>query len=135
MDATMGPYTSSLNDYVRRELGYESELPYEILSEKVHEAWDYEDFKNAHVDVSEALRETISRNPSTRVFVASGYYDLATPHFATEYTFSHLGLDASLRGNIEFAYYEAGHMMYVHAPSREKLAADVKGFIARATVS
>ncbi len=135
MDATMGPYTSSLNDYVRRELDYESELPYEILSEKVHESWDYEDFKNAHVDVSEALRETISRNPSTRVFVASGYYDLATPHFATEYTFSHLGLDASLRGNIEFAYYEAGHMMYVHAPSREKLAADVRGFIARATVS
>ncbi|TAL08712.1 MAG: peptidase S10, partial [Chloroflexota bacterium] len=102
MDATMGPYTSSLNDYLRRELAYESELPYEILSEKVHEAWDYDDFKNAHVDVSEALRETISRNPSTRVFVASGYYDLATPHFATEYTFSHLGLDPSLRGNVEF---------------------------------
>lgn len=135
MDATMAPYTSSLNDYVRRELGYESELPYEILSEKVHEGWDYEDFKNAHVDVSEALRETISRNPSTRVFVASGYYDLATPHFATEYTFSHLGLDASLRANIELAYYEAGHMMYVHKPSREKLAADVKGFIARAIES
>ncbi len=133
MDATAGPYTSSLNDYLRRELGYESELPYEILSEKVHEAWDYDDFKNAHVDVSEALRETISRNPSTRVFVASGYYDLATPHFATEYTFSHLGLDPSLRSNIEFGYYEAGHMMYVHKPSRDKLAADVKGFIARAT--
>ncbi len=135
IDATMGLYTSALNDYVRRELGYESELPYEILSEKVHESWDYEDFKNAHVDVSEALRETISRNPSTRVFVASGYYDLATPHFASEYTFSHLGLDPSLRGNVELEYYEAGHMMYVHAPSRARLAADVKGFIARATSS
>jgi carboxypeptidase C (cathepsin A) len=135
MDATMGPYTASLNDYLRRELGYESELPYEILSEKVHEAWDYDDFKNAHVDVSEALRETLSRNPATRVLVASGYYDLATPHFATEYTFSHLGLDPSLRGNIELTYYEAGHMMYVHAPSRAKLAADVKAFIARAAGS
>ena len=135
MDATMGPYTASLNDYLRRELGYESELPYEILSEKVYEAWDYDDFKNAHVDVSEALRETLSRNPATRVLVASGYYDLATPHFATEYTFSHLGLDPSLRGNIELTYYEAGHMMYVHAPSRAKLAADIKAFIARATSS
>jgi carboxypeptidase C (cathepsin A) len=135
MDATMGPYTAALNDYLRRELDYESELPYEILSEKVHESWDYEEFKNAHVDVSEALRETISRNPSTRVFVASGFYDLATPHFATEYTFSHLGLDPSLRGNVEFRYYEAGHMMYVHEPSREKLAADVKGFIERATAT
>ncbi len=86
IDATMGLYTPTLNDYLRREFGYESELPYEILSDKVHESWDYEDFKNAHVDVSEALRETISRNPSTRVLVASGYFDLATPHFATEYT-------------------------------------------------
>ena len=135
MDATMGPYTASLNDYLRRELGYESELPYEILSEKVYEAWDYDDFKNAHVDVSESLRETLSRNPATRVLVASGYSDLATPHFATEYTFSHLGLDPSLRSNIELTYYEAGHMMYVHAPSRAKLAADVKGFIARATAT
>jgi carboxypeptidase C (cathepsin A) len=132
MDATNGPYTSALNDYLRRELGYESELPYEILSEKVHESWDYEDFKNTHVDVSEALRETVSRNPSTRVFVANGYYDLATPHFATEYTFSHLGLDPSLRGNVELAYFEAGHMMYVHTPSRTRLAADVKSFITRA---
>jgi carboxypeptidase C (cathepsin A) len=132
IDATMGPFTASLNDYVRRELGYESELPYEILSEKVHEAWDYEEFKNSHVDVSEALRETMSRNPAMRVFVASGYYDLATPHFATDYTFNHLGLDPSLRANVEIAYYEAGHMMYAHKPSREQLAADVKGFIARA---
>jgi carboxypeptidase C (cathepsin A) len=135
MNATAEPYTSALNDYVRRELSYESELPYEILSLKVHEAWDYEDFKNSYVDVSEGLRETISRNPSTRVFVASGYYDLATPHFASDYTFSHLGLDPSLRGNVETAYYEAGHMMYVHKPSREKLAADVKSFIRSASPS
>ena len=135
IDATTRLYTPLLNDYLRRELGYESELPYEILSEKVHEAWDYEEFKNAHVDVSEGLRETMSRNPSMHVFVASGYYDLATPHFATDYTFDHLGLDPSLRSNIELAYYEAGHMMYVHKPSRAQLAADAKGFIARATAS
>ena len=97
LDATMGLYTSALNDYVRQELGYESELPYEVLSYKVNEAWDYDDFKNAHVDVSETLRETMSRNPFMRVFVANGYYDLATPHFATEYTFAHLGLEESLR--------------------------------------
>jgi len=135
MNATADPYTSALNDYVRRELNYESELPYEILSLKVHEAWDYEDFKNSYVDVSEGLRETISRNPSTRVLVASGYYDLATPHFASDYTFSHLGLDPSLRDNVEIAYYEAGHMMYIHKPSREKLAADVKAFIRSASPS
>ena len=130
IDAVLGPYTSALNDYVRRELEYDSELPYEVMSETVHENWDYEDFKNAHVDVSETLRETISRNPFMRVFVANGYYDLATPHFATEYTFDHLGLDASLRDNVQMGYYEAGHMMYVHTESRRRLSADIRAFIA-----
>jgi carboxypeptidase C (cathepsin A) len=129
IDAVMGPFTAALNDYVRRELGYESDLPYEVLSETVHEAWDYEDFKNAHVDVSETLRETMSRNPFMRVFVANGYYDLATPHFATEYTFNHLGLDASLRRNVQLSYYEAGHMMYVHEESRGRLARELRGFV------
>ena len=100
-----------------------------MLSEAVHENWDYDDFKNAHVDVSETLRETMSRNPFMRVFVANGYYDLATPHYATEYTFAHLGLDESLRKNVRMGYYEAGHMMYVHAESRRKLAEDLRAFI------
>jgi len=130
IDAVLGPYTSALNDYVRRELEYESELPYEVLNEKVWESWDYEDFKNAHVDVSETLRETMSRNPFMRIFVANGYYDLATPHFATEYTFRHLGLDPVLRDNVQMGYYEAGHMMYVHTPSRQQLAADLRAFLA-----
>jgi len=129
IDAVLGPYTSALNHYLRRELEYESELPYEIMSEKVWENWDYEDFKNAHVDVSETLRATISRNPFMRVFVANGYYDLATPHFATEYTFRHLGLDPVLRDNVQMGYYEAGHMMYVHAPSRQQMAADLRAFL------
>jgi carboxypeptidase C (cathepsin A) len=135
MDATKGPYTSSLNDYVRRELRYESELPYEVLSEKVWENWSWEDFKNAFVDVSETLRETMSRNPFMRVFVANGYYDLATPHFASEYTFNHLGIDPSLRDHVAMGYYEAGHMMYVHGPSRRKLAEDLRAFVASATPS
>jgi carboxypeptidase C (cathepsin A) len=130
IDAVMGPFTSALNDYVRRELGYESDLPYEVLSEEVFQAWDYEDFKNAHVDVSERLRETMSRNPFMRVFVANGYYDLATPHFATEFTFNHLGLDPTLRGNIEMSYYEAGHMMYVHTESRHRMAQALRQFVA-----
>jgi carboxypeptidase C (cathepsin A) len=132
IDAVMGPYASALNDYVRRELEYQSDLPYEVLSETVHENWDYEDFKNAHVDVSETLRETMSRNPFMRIFVANGYYDLATPHFATEYTFSHLGLDPSLRENVRMGYYEAGHMMYVHPESRRRLAEELRAFLAEA---
>jgi carboxypeptidase C (cathepsin A) len=118
---------------MRRELDYESEIPYEVLSEQVWQNWDYEDFKNAYVDVSESLREVMARNPFMKVFVANGYYDLATPHFAAEYTFSHIGLDPEVRANVEMEYYEAGHMMYVHLESLAKLAADLRKFVAAAS--
>jgi carboxypeptidase C (cathepsin A) len=133
MDATMGVYTSALNSYMHDELEYESDLPYEILSSQTWQNWDYEDFKNAYVDVSETLRNTMSRNKFMKVFIANGYLDLATPYFATEYTFNHLGLDKSLRDNIKMEYYDAGHMMYVHIPSLEKLGADLRSFVADAS--
>jgi carboxypeptidase C (cathepsin A) len=128
IDATLGVYTSALNGYVRGELGYESDLPYEILTERVN-PWDYEEFKNAYVDVSETLREAMSRNRFMRVFIANGYYDLATPHFATEHTLAHLGLDAELAGNVEMAYYEGGHMMYVHLGELGAMAEDIRRFV------
>ncbi|NNF64647.1 MAG: peptidase S10 [Acidimicrobiia bacterium] len=131
IDAVLGPYTTALNDYVRRELGYESDLPYEVLTDRVR-PWSYEDFQNAYVDVSETLRSTMARNPYMRTLVANGYFDLATPFTATEFTFSHLGVESELAENIEMTYYEAGHMMYVHLPSLEKLAEDSRDFIRRA---
>lgn len=127
---TTGPITSALNHYVRTELGFESDDFYEILSMEVNERWDYEDaFKNRYVDTSEKLREVMSRSQRMKVFVANGYYDLATPHLACEYTFSHMGLDPEIRENVQMEYYEAGHMMYVHQPSLQKLATDLRGFI------
>lgn len=133
IDATMGAYTSALNAYMRDELEYESDLPYEVLSNETWQNWDYEDFKNAYVDVSETLRETISRTRFMKVFIANGYLDLATPYFATEYTFNHLGLDESLRANVAMKYYDAGHMMYVHVPSLRRLATDMRGFLESAS--
>ncbi len=129
MDATMGVYTSALNAYMRDELEYESDLPYEILSSQTWQNWDYEDFKNAYVDVSETLRSTITRTKFMKVFVANGYLDLATPYYATEFTFNHLGLDESMQDNVTMEYYDAGHMMYVHIPSLEKLAGDLRTFV------
>jgi carboxypeptidase C (cathepsin A) len=72
----------------------------------------------------------MTQNPFLRVYVAKGYYDLATPFFAADYTFDHLGLDPSLRGHLTGGYYEAGHMMYVHLPSLAKLKQDLKAFMA-----
>jgi carboxypeptidase C (cathepsin A) len=74
----------------------------------------------------------MTANPFLKVFVANGYYDLATPYFATEYTFNHLSLDPSLRPNLSLGYYEAGHMMYIHQPSLAQLKQDLAAFIGSA---
>ena len=128
-DATAGVAASALNAYLRDEIGYRSDKVYEVMSMKVWRQWNYEDFKNAYVDTSEDMRELMSRSRGTKVFVANGYYDLATPHFATEYTFSHMGLDPEVRDNVRMEYYEAGHMMYVHQPSLEALAGHIRQFV------
>jgi carboxypeptidase C (cathepsin A) len=125
----MGPYAATFNDYIRGELRYKSDLPYEILSFKTHAAWRYEDHENRYVEVAETLRKAMHMNPHLKVFVASGYYDLATPFLATEYTFDHLALDPELRGNITMAYYEAGHMMYIHIPSLAQMKKDLTAFM------
>ena len=83
-------------------------------------------------DTSEALRSAFAKNPDMRVFVANGYYDLATPYFATAYTLSHMGLDEVQRARISTAYYEAGHMMYIHEGELAQLKQDVAKFIASA---
>ncbi len=129
-----GPYTAALNDYVRCELKFESDLPYEILNPKVW-PWSYADHENQYVNVAETLRKAMTTNPHLKVFVANGTYDLATPYCATEYTFSHLGLDPSLRSNVSMAYYPAGHMMYIHLPSLAVLREDLTGFLRNAVPS
>jgi carboxypeptidase C (cathepsin A) len=131
MDAILGPYTAALYDYVRTELKYESDLPYEILNGKVW-PWSYSDHENRYVNVAEILRHAMCVNPHLKVHVANGYYDLATPYFATRYTFNRLGLEKELQNHITMSFYEAGHMMYVHLPSLKQLKQDLAGFICSA---
>ena len=124
----LGPYTATLNDYLRSQLEFESDLAYEILTDRVH-PWNYDTHQNQYVNVTETLRKAMTTNPYLKVFVASGYYDLATPYMATRYTFNHLGLDKSLQQNVSMSFYEAGHMMYVHQQSLIQLKEDLEGFI------
>ncbi|WP_455142457.1 S10 family peptidase [Candidatus Hodarchaeum mangrovi] len=131
--AIQGPYTATFNHYVFTELNYQNDLPYEILS-PIYKTWKYEDYHNQYLNVAETLRDAMSKNPFLKVFVGNGYYDLATPFLATKYTFNHLGLDSGLRKNIIMAYYEAGHMMYLHPPSLAKLRKDLALFIENALI-
>ncbi|MHB1928617.1 MAG: S10 family peptidase [Acidimicrobiales bacterium] len=126
--AIHGPYAGALNHYVRQELGYESDLPYEILTDRVN-PWSYAEFEGRAVSISSMLGEAMRHNPHLRVHVACGYYDGATPYFAAEHAFAHLQVPAQLRSNIEVRYYPAGHMMYVHGPSRLQQSADLAAFL------
>ncbi len=123
-----GPYSAAMNDYVRTDLKFEADVPYEVLK-SLYVDWGWKDFANRYASVGETLRKAMSMNPKMRVLVASGYYDFATPHFAADYSIDHLGLVPELRDNISKSYYEAGHMMYVHRPSLEKLAEELRAFV------
>ena len=123
-----GVYSAAMNDYVRNELRFEADLPYEVLK-AFYMDWGWKDFANRYASVGETLRKAMSMNPHMRVLVASGYFDFATPHFGADYSLDHLGLAPELRKNITTSYYEAGHMMYVHKPSLEKLASELRRFV------
>lgn len=122
------PYTTTLNDYLRRELGYKSDLEYYILGGGFTSPWNW-GTNNNYVDTSIALRNALAKNPYLKIFVACGYYDMATPFSAAEYTIHHISLDPMLLRNFSTGYYEAGHMMYIDDKSHAKLRADVARFI------
>ncbi len=133
MAAIRPPYTSMINQYLRDALGFKTDVPYYILGEGVG-AWDWGlGTRQGYPETATALRDAMAQSPSMKVFVASGYYDLATPYAATEYTFAHMDLAPALRKNLRFEEYEAGHMMYVHPASLSKLKRDVAEFIDRST--
>ncbi len=125
-----GPFSSLVNEYLRDVLGYRTDRAYEIRAGDLVRPWSYAGSQNRYLNVAEDLRHAMAENPSLRLLVASGYYDLATPFFAMDYTVSQMGLSAEQRRNVELAYYEAGHMMYIHPPSLRRLRQDAARFIA-----
>ena len=123
-----GAYSSVFNHYVRGELKFNTDLDYRV-SAGLHPTWGWKDFANRYANIGETLRRAMTQNPHLKVYVGNGYFDLATPHFASDYTMNHLMLDAPLDKNVRRHYYEAGHMMYIHAPSLGKMGADLRGFM------
>jgi carboxypeptidase C (cathepsin A) len=128
----IGAYSAGFNHYIRSELEYANDLPYEVLSMDVVRNWSYSDFEGRAVSAVDALSSAMRANQHLKVHVALGYYDGATPYFAAEHVLAHLVVPEELRENIESAYYPAGHMMYVHEPSRVQQSKDLGAFIAAA---
>lgn len=125
-EAVASAFASTFNNYVRAELNYETDLTYEVLASVGRWNWDQ---SNSYVDVAETLANALTRNPFLRVHVSSGYYDLATPLFATRYTFDHLNVDPALLKNIILDRYTAGHMMYLNLADLKKCKTDLARFI------
>jgi carboxypeptidase C (cathepsin A) len=142
-----GAFVSAFHDYLDRELKYTTKETYFPRGLKVNEDWDHQHhapgaggpgqqgppLRDAYVagDLADAMR----KNPRLKVFSANGLFDLATPFFITEYDLAHMELDPKLRGNIEFAYYHSGHMIYLNVDALKQLKSDLAGFYSRAAAS
>jgi len=129
----LGAYAAGINRLLKDTLKFDSDAPY-VVHAPIWDKWTWKDFANKYVNVGASLRRAMQANPHMRVYVASGYYDLGTPHAAGDYTLSHLGLRENARDKIQVSYFEAGHMMYIHQPSLVRMAAELRAFVRGAGV-
>jgi carboxypeptidase C (cathepsin A) len=130
MSAIRPPYTAMFNQYVRTELGYKSDLEYYILGGGFRsDEWDWGVQRGGFPDTAQALKDAFDKNPFMKLFVGSGYYDLATPYFATQYTLNHMALNQDQHARVSLGYYGAGHMMYIQDSSLGELKRDVTAFM------
>jgi carboxypeptidase C (cathepsin A) len=129
-------YSSTFNDYIRRDLKYVSDLDYHVLSGL---NWDFGrpgvGRGQGFLNVTDSLRQAMLENPHLKILVCCGYEDLATPFLAAEYTIDRLDLTDRLRANVTVTHYQGGHMMYQDPTSREQLKQNVANFFSAATKS
>ncbi len=128
-----GAFTAAFNDYLVRELHYPSDVAYKVTAGAIRE-WDWKhkvpgSMRPVPLPIMvDDLGATMRENPHLKVLSANGYFDLATPFFATEYDLAHLGLDAKLRNNVSFTYYPSGHMVYLNVDALKQFKKDLAAF-------
>lgn len=129
MSAVTGAYAVGINRLLNETLKFETDAPY-VVHAPIWDKWRWKGFENRYVNIGASLRKAMQANPHMRIYVASGYFDLGTPHAAGDYTLNHLGLRGDALGRIEVSYFEAGHMMYIHQPSLARMAKELRRFVA-----
>ncbi len=136
-----GAFVSVFHDYLGRELKYSSTETYYVSGPNLIRSWDWNHHAPGQGQQQQPLREpyvvgdladAMRKDPHLKVFSANGLYDLATPFFKTEYDLAHMNLEPKLRGNIEFAYYPSGHMIYLNVDALKQLHSDLEAFYAKA---
>lgn len=120
------PFIAMFNNYVRNELNYKTDMLY--YTSGGIQPWDY-GVQNGFGDTTSMLRSSMVKNPYMKVMVAAAYFDLATPYYAVEYTFNHMGLSPQMHKNITWDFYQAGHMLYIDSDSHAKMKHDISDFI------
>ncbi|MDZ4140295.1 MAG: peptidase S10 [Erythrobacter sp.] len=122
-------YTAAINVWARESLGYQTTREYQSIGREPGRHWDWSlggQGREAYLNVAPLIGRAMRQNSGLRLFNAQGWYDFATPFFGAEYSLKRTGIP---QDRITWAYYDAGHMMYIRDEDRAKLSADIRAFI------
>jgi carboxypeptidase C (cathepsin A) len=124
--AVLGPFSAAMNSYVRGELKFEDDLPYELLAGV--QPWNYGS-RDTYASAGDRLAGIMNQNPYMRVLVFGGRCDLVCPIDTVHYALDHMQIDPAYRTNITYAEFDAGHMMYINLPDLKKMHQTVEDFL------
>ncbi len=123
-------FVGSGNYFIRQILGYQTTLIYRPTINAIRQ-WDWKHNGNLPTNTAQDLAAAMTFDPDLQIFSANGYYDFATPFFATVYTLDHLMLPPELQKNISYGFYESGHMVYLHPAALAQFHADLENWYER----